>query len=169
MKDYLVVDGYNLLHAAAEQTGDTRPFEEQRERLIARVANYAALTGQETCLVFDAWGSAERLSAERVSGITVVYTGKDQTADTYIEKYLYARPRLAHVVLVTGDSAVQNMALLTGAERVSSRQFLALLAHAETQHTEALGGADSGALAHSVGEHVGAAERAVLEAMRRGK
>lgn len=109
-------------------------LEELRDKLIQRVANYSAHSDLVTQLVFDAWSSDSILSIEEISGITVVYTGKEETADTYIERYLYSLPRLAHVVLVTSDGAIQDMALLTGAERISSRQFIKQLEEREVQY-----------------------------------
>lgn len=171
MKRYLVIDGYNLLHAAAEEENVTLTkelLEEQRDNLIERIANYVALTGRYTVLVFDAWARDDSLSESNHKGITLVYTGKDQTADSYIESYLYSCPRLAQVRLVTSDLTVQNMALLTNAERVSSRQFLKLMKEAETVGTakHAAAGKNSG---HKVGDHLSEDQAEKLNRLRLGK
>ena len=56
MKTYLVIDGYNVIHAKPGIESETPGFlEREREELIARCANYAALREYETTLVFDAW------------------------------------------------------------------------------------------------------------------
>lgn len=139
MKSYLVIDGYNLLHELAKAEGislNNEMFEVKREHLIEMIANHAALSGEETVLVFDAGNREGELTEEKLFGITVIYTGKDVTADTYIERYLYTRPKYSHVSLVTSDAKIQDMALLTGAERFSSRQFLKEIDALKDAHNE---------------------------------
>lgn len=171
MKSYLIIDGYNLLYQLAEVEGkklDDLDLEEQRDKLVDRIANYAALSGHETELVFDAWVSGTELNKEELSGITVVFTGKDQTADTYIESYLYTRPRLAHTILVTGDSQIQTMALLTGAERISSRQFLTMLEDSEKQH-EKYHEKETARKHHTLGDYLSEEGLELFEKWRKGE
>lgn len=171
MKSYLVIDGYNLLYEIAESQGinlQKENLEDHREALIHKIANYAALSGHETVLVFDALYSDSAVSEEMITGITVVFTGKDESADTYIERYLYSRPRRAHVLLVTSDSKIQDMALLTGAERFSSRQFLMEIEEAEKDHSK-FGERDKDKNINKLGEHLGAKELELFERLRLGK
>lgn len=168
MKTYLVIDGYNVIHAKPGIESETPGFlEREREELISRCANYAALREYETTLVFDAWVRDEPLTVEQISGITVVYTNKDQTADTYIERFLYQLPKLNRKMAVTSDGAVQKMALMTGAERVTSLEFLGRLERAEKKNAQAKTDNDTGV--NPVGEYLEDHQKETIEAIRRGE
>ena len=170
MISYLVIDGYNLLHEWSHERGEFinhDNLEEFRDKLIQEISNYAALSGHETVLVFDALHSSDEVSEEKLSGITVVYTGKDETADTYIERYLYTRPRHSLVILVTSDAAIQEMAILTGAQRVSSRQFLKEIEEKKQDH-EHYGRKDERKQINIIGEHLDEDALELFESLRYG-
>ncbi len=87
-KDYLLVDGYNIIFAwkdlkeLAEANLDAA-----REKLLEVLSNYQGFAGNEIIVVFDAYrlrGHAEEV--QRYDNIFVVYTKEAQTADAYIEK-----------------------------------------------------------------------------------
>ncbi|MGN0971873.1 MAG: NYN domain-containing protein, partial [Aristaeellaceae bacterium] len=59
-KRLLIVDGYNVLNAwqGAGMRGRTgEDIAEARDRLIARLEDYAGYSGQRIIVVFDAWQS----------------------------------------------------------------------------------------------------------------
>lgn len=138
MDEYLIIDGYNLLYALAQKAGERveerGSLEEQRDELIARCQNYSALAGTKTVLVFDAYSQDSPLYIEDMSYLRLVYTGKDQTADAFIERYLYQLPRMNRKMVVTSDNAVQTLSMMTGAERIPSREFIGMLEEAEKTH-----------------------------------
>lgn len=125
MKTYLIVDGYNVIHYWAEGKGieDIR-LEEAREHLIHRLGSFSGLKGYETILVFDAYSQDDVTHEEYRSGIQIVFTGKNQTADSYIEKLVYRLPRPYTVKVVTSDYTLQRLVLANGGERISSRELL---------------------------------------------
>lgn len=138
MDEYLIIDGYNLLYALAQKAGERveerGSLEEQRDELIARCQNYSALAGTKTVLVFDAYSQDSPLYIEDMSYLRLVYTGKDQTADAFIERYLYQLPRMNRKMVVTSDNAVQTMSMMTGAERIPSREFINMMEESEKTH-----------------------------------
>lgn len=167
MKQYLVIDGYNVIHAKAGLLGEAPAhLEQEREQLINRCANYSALHEYDTTLVFDAWIRDQPLTEKMISGIRVVYTNKDQTADSYIERYLYRLPKLNRKIAVTSDGAIQKMALMTGAERMTSLEFLAELESEEKKHARARSGNGSGD--NRIVEHLADGQKGTIEAIRRG-
>ncbi|QGG49203.1 NYN domain-containing protein [Heliorestis convoluta] len=125
MQDILIVDGYNVLNAwpdLIELKGQS--FEHAREKLIDLLAEYGALQGLEVLIVFDAHlvkGGLERI--EKVSGLKVVYTKEDETADRYIERLLGRYASRRNVWVATGDAVEQSMALGRGACRVTVREL----------------------------------------------
>lgn len=126
MKTILIVDGYNVIHLKAELEGKKiKNLEKEREELIEQLNSYAGYKEFETILVFDAWKQAEKQVHEETRGrIQVVYTEKDQTADSYIEKRVFEMPRLYRVIVVTSDYSIQRQVLANGGERMSSRELI---------------------------------------------
>lgn len=92
IKTYLIVDGYNVIHHLAEMEGLTDfNLEEAREDLIEQLNSYSGLMGYETVLVFDAYSQENAERREEIRGrIKVVFTEKNKTADTYIEKLVFS-------------------------------------------------------------------------------
>ncbi|WP_315523462.1 NYN domain-containing protein [Pseudoramibacter alactolyticus] len=135
MNRYLIVDGYNVIYQHAElEKRAVFDLADEREDLIHRLANYSGFKGCETVLVFDAYAREDpKTREEKRSGITVVFTGRDITADAYIERRVVEllgdtpekRRRSRRLVeVVTSDGAVQQMVLGSGAVRISSRELI---------------------------------------------
>ena len=123
IKTYLIVDGYNVIHHLAEMEGLTDfNLEEAREDLIEQLNSYSGLMGYETVLVFDAYSQENAERREEIRGrIKVVFTEKNKTADTYIEKLVFSLPTLQRVVLANGG------------ERVPSRELIQAMAESAKQ------------------------------------
>jgi Predicted RNA-binding protein containing a PIN domain len=90
LKEYLVIDGYNIINAWQELKAIARTdLEGARDRLVEIMLEYSAFSGVEVIIVFDAYrvkgGSEVEIKHPRV---TVVYTKENQTADSYIEKVI---------------------------------------------------------------------------------
>lgn len=135
MAHYLIIDGYNVIHQAAEMAHrKLEELEEAREWLLERVADYSGYRGLIAILVFDAYSQEDLKTRSEMRGkVEVVFTGKDITADSYIERKVYEilgdtrdkrRRNRNQVEVVTSDEAVQQMALGTGAVRMSSRELI---------------------------------------------
>ena len=122
---YLVVDGFNVIHAWPELSALAETdFQQAQEKLMEILANYAAFTRTETILVFDAYkvkgGKGERFDYH---GVRVVYTKENETGDAYIERLLHDIGKNEQVRIVTSDNLIQVSALRSGVMRQSAREF----------------------------------------------
>ncbi len=170
MRKFLVIDGYNLLFEMAKLSRNkitTNELNNLRDDLVQKVANFAALSGQETILVFDGSSMQEEELVLEESGIQVVFTKKEETADTFIERFLYEMPRTYETVLITSDGAVQEMALLTGAQRFSSRQFITDMNLLERDHQK-YANQHQDKTVNIFGDHLTQEEKELFEKIRRG-
>lgn len=125
MSEYLIVDGYNVINSWKEFAQLRREsYEHCREKLIASIAEYAAYKGQYGIVVFDAMDVSGPAVVERLHGIEVVYSGEDETADSWIERRAYELGKQKEkVFVVTSDYAEQINVLGAGAYRISTREF----------------------------------------------
>jgi len=83
MTEYLVVDGYNILHDwKSLKKILSADLEHARSRLIDILSDYQAIRGIQTIVVFDAHhvkgGSGSR---EIINGIEVVYTAEGERSE----------------------------------------------------------------------------------------
>ncbi|KNZ42792.1 NYN domain-containing protein [Acetobacterium bakii] len=126
MKTLLIVDGYNVIHGSEDlkRLSDIQ-LEEAREKLIEDLNGYSGFKGWETILVFDAYQQESFDDREEIRGrVKVVFTKKNKTADTYIEKLVYSLPKAYTVFVVTSDYTLQRMVLASGGERVPTRELI---------------------------------------------
>ena len=134
-KDYIIVDGYNLLFAWEK----TKKLAEQRldlarSRLMDALSNYAGSTGAELVLVFDAYRTPDNPGTrEEYHNIRVVYTKTDETGDAYIERLADEIGHNYRVRVVTSDNLIRLSALRSGVLRTSSSLFAAELEEALRQ------------------------------------
>ncbi|MCQ2431329.1 MAG: TetM/TetW/TetO/TetS family tetracycline resistance ribosomal protection protein [Clostridia bacterium] len=124
-RDYLLVDGYNIIFAWDELKALARDsLDLARQTLIHILANYQGFKKCNLILVFDAWRVKDgHGSVEHHAGIYVIYTRSKETADTYIEKVTYDIGREHRVRVATSDAMEQVIVMGHGAERLSARNF----------------------------------------------
>lgn len=116
-KDYLLVDGYNIIFAWDELKAlAARDLHAAREALIHILSNYQGVKKCELILVFDAYKVRGGMrSIERIHNISVVYTKEAETADMYIEKVTYEVGKKHRVKVATSDALEQMIILGHGA------------------------------------------------------
>lgn len=127
-RDYLVVDGYNVINAWTElkELAD-RSLEEARDRLNFVMEEYASFRGVFTIVVYDAYRVRSANEREReTKNLRVVYTKEKETADSYIEKWItqLGPKRHLNISIATDDMAEQQIALGKGGSRISTRELL---------------------------------------------
>ncbi len=124
-KDYLIVDGYNVIFAWDELKELAKgSFAGARERLTEMLVNYHGYRGGELVLVFDGYKvKGNPGTKEDVGGIHIVYTQENQSADGYIEKLVHEIGKNYHVRVATSDGLIQLTALRMGVQRLSSREL----------------------------------------------
>lgn len=121
MKEYLVVDGYNIVYAWPQlERLKNESLEFSREKLVDILANFAAYSGANIFVVFDAHqvkGGTEH--SEDVNGIRVIYTREGETADALIERMVGDLTGLGRVYVVTSDYDEQRLIFGRGAYRLT--------------------------------------------------
>ena len=131
MRPLLIVDGYNVIGAWREAGKNRYTFDEARDKLTHKLAEYSGYKGVEVVVVFDGYKSDKLSTTVETQGpLTVVYTRHGETADSYIERLVVQSPKYRVVRVATSDGDVQNMALGAGATRITSRELLMEVEHA---------------------------------------
>ena len=141
--DYLLVDGYNIIHAWDELRALARQdLDAARERLIHRLRNYQGWTKRKVIVVFDAYKvKGNPGSVERAGDVYTVYTKEAETADMYIEKttYALARERRDHRVRVATSDGMEQMIILGhGAVRMPAAELEFEVRQAEAEIRSAI-------------------------------
>lgn len=124
-KEFLLVDGYNILFAWDELKETARfSLEQARLALCDLLCNYRGMRNCEVILVFDAYKvTGNPGTVEAYNNIYVVYTKEAETADSYIEKTSYEIGKKYHVRVATSDGMEQMIILGNGALRVPASEF----------------------------------------------
>ena len=133
--EYVLVDGYNVIHAWDHlRELVTEHMEVARNLLINTLCNYQGYKKCELILVFDAYKiKGHQREVEKFSNITIVYTKEAETADMYIERASYKLAKNNRVRVVTSDGMEQLIILGNGAIRVSAREFYDAIKAAEEE------------------------------------
>ena len=133
--EYLLVDGYNIIHAWDELKELARAdLSAARKALMDILSNYQGFRKCEVIVVFDAYKvKGNPGSVSKYHNIHVVYTKEAETADNYIEKVTYELGRKYQVRVATSDGVEQLIILGHGALRVSARMFRMEIEQAEGQ------------------------------------
>ena len=134
-KDYLLVDGYNVIFAWEELKGMAEDnLDGARAKLAEILSNYQGFTGCTVILVFDAYkvkgGKGE---VYKYHNIYIVYTKEAETADQYIEKTTHEIGRKHNVTVATSDGVEQVIVMGQGAARMSSRDLHEEIERVETE------------------------------------
>lgn len=129
MKEYLIVDGYNVIFAWPELKALSREsLEHARIELQRLLQNYGKFKGyDEVILVFDGKTTGKGGTEEHITkDFFLVFTGEGTTADSFIEKAVYERAgRFVTIYVVTSDGAEQNQVLGSGGLRIPVQELRA--------------------------------------------
>ncbi|ADL43088.1 protein of unknown function DUF901 [Caldicellulosiruptor obsidiansis OB47] len=128
---HLMVDGYNFINAwenlrkIAEEDLDSA-----RKKLIDILADFSGYKGYKITIVFDSHlvkGSMRR--KETISNVEVIFTKEGETADNYIEQYVYKNSKNEKIGVVTSDYLEQLIILGDGALRIPPRELIHEIEH----------------------------------------
>ncbi len=125
VKEYLLVDGYNIIFSWEELNELAKVnMDAARSKLMDILCNYQGFKKCILILVFDAYkvkgGPGEVFD---YYNIHVVYTKEAETADEYIEKVTHEMARHHHVTVATSDALEQLIILGQGAIRFSANDL----------------------------------------------
>ncbi len=124
---FLLIDGYNLLHAAGLARVRYAPgdLERQRQRLLAMLAEKLTPSEKLRCtVVFDAQDAPFNDSREsRVHDVAVLFAPQGGDADTVIEELLEKHPAAKQTIVISGDHRLHKAARRRGATPMDSEPF----------------------------------------------
>ena len=128
MVNYLLVDGYNVIHEVEElKNASILSLDMARVMLGDTLCEYSALSGYRIILVFDAHLVADGVgSIQDYRGIKIVFTKEAQTADRYIERAAYKlskQSKKERVSVATSDGVEQLIILASGAFRITPAEL----------------------------------------------
>lgn len=137
-KEYLLVDGYNVIHANPELEELMKiNLESARNALMDILCNYQGFRKQQTILVFDAYRvKGNQGEIIKYNNIDVVYTKEAETADRYIERTAHEISHDYNTTVVTSDGLEQVIIRGAGCRLMSSREFWEDVALCDTQIAE---------------------------------
>lgn len=118
----LVVDGYNVSKTA----WDDAPLEEQRERLVAALAELHLRIRCEVIVVFDG-ADVRGVPLPRKPGVRVVFSDPGETADDVVVREAGAPATTIPIVVASSDGEVRTRAEAVGAAVVQSSVLLSVL------------------------------------------
>lgn len=125
MKDYLIIDGYNILNAWDDVFDlDMLSMEEARIKLLDILSDFQGHSGYRLVVVFDAYKVKDGLgSIDTHDNINVIFTRENQTADNFIERFVrnYGAGKRIHVA--TGDYLEQKTVLQKGGFRMTPAEL----------------------------------------------
>lgn len=125
----LIIDGYNLLHAAglAKKKYAQGELEQARENLQSLLRRLLSTREQEqTAIVFDTARRAPSLSdhALRAGQIRILFSSQHGNADALIESMIEDHPTPRKLTVISSDHRIQRSARLHHALFLDSESFL---------------------------------------------
>lgn len=148
-----LIDGYNLLHqildrpaegrrrtgtgrardqrraeggseeGGPERYGPAVDLEEERGRLLDRIASFMGGTSDRAMVVFDSRAQALQKSESATAQVEVYFGSFSRSADSIIEREAYALSAGESVIVVSSDYQLQKTVFRPDVIRRSSRQF----------------------------------------------
>lgn len=121
-----VVDGYNLMYSIDELKDLSEVnFSLARDKVIDILIDYKGYVNAEMVVVFDAYNNNyNKPEILNDTGLSIVYTKHNQTADSYIEDITSKLKDEYKVITITSDYLEQIRVLSNSSLRLSSREFI---------------------------------------------
>ena len=137
MKEYLIVDGYNIIGAWPElaKLRDEEDMAYARDKLVEELNVHASLTEREVIVIFDAYLVKGNSGAEeKVGKVQVIFTKEGVTADMAIERLTAQIPKYVKVYVATSDRLQQETIWGKGALRISAMELKREMRMVEKEH-----------------------------------
>lgn len=121
--DWLIIDGYNLMHQDDALDGRRSDLPTARQRLVRRIEKAATGMAHKISVVFDGreGGRDEAFDAPHLE---VLFSPSNRTADGLIEQMVHDAKKPERVLVVTSDWTEQRLVSVFGASVISCREFL---------------------------------------------
>ena len=124
-KPYLLVDGYNIIHAWEETRGIVdQNLDAARQILLEALTEYRAMITSEIIVVFDAYRvSGHKTEIMDYQNIHVVFTREAETADQYIARFTTEHEKKYDITVATSDGLIQLIIRGADAKLMSAREL----------------------------------------------
>ncbi|MFZ5986695.1 MAG: NYN domain-containing protein [Bacillota bacterium] len=121
----MVIDGYNVINAWNDIFDlEKETLEDCRDKLLNILSNYQGYKKVEIIVVFDAHlVKGGQKKKENFDNLKIIYTKENQTADIYIERFVYEFARDNVIRVVTSDYLEQRIVLSSGGIRMAPREL----------------------------------------------
>ena len=134
MSHWIIIDGYNLLHAWTPPQGPGQ-IDSLRDRMNERLmGNFRALCTHMT-VVFDG-KQAGSGDFETPSQFEVVFTGKGASADAHIEALSYRAKSPETLTVVSSDRGLQETVHIRGCRTLPCASFISEWESAEQRGSQ---------------------------------
>lgn len=166
--EYLLVDGYNVINAWRDifDIGG-EPLEDLRDKLLSMLSSYQGYKKINIIVVFDAHQvKGTQIKQESYDNLTVIYTRENETADNYIERFVYRMSADNIVKVVTSDYLEQRIVLTGGGMRITPKELREEMVKANTY--KSLSNIDNKNSKNTIGDRIKPDILKVLEKLRRG-
>ena len=124
---FVIIDGYNLLHAAGLARLRYAPgdLERARQRLLGMLCEKLQSTEQVRCtIVFDGQAApSDGLQEQRHKDLRVLFATVGSDADTVIEELIDHHPAPRQTIVVSADHRLHKAARRRGASPIDSEDF----------------------------------------------
>ncbi|MBA2307090.1 NYN domain-containing protein [Candidatus Dependentiae bacterium] len=118
----IVIDGYNMIKQGLKKPTIT---DAERANVLARLDAYARQKQHTIHIIFDG-GPYDRPTKERFRSLTVIYSGRRQSADDVIKTYIEEKV-LPAMLIVTTDRNLNAFAYAHSVASIDSIDFYAFL------------------------------------------
>ncbi len=125
LDNYILVDGYNVIHAL-DETKKYLPdnMDMARNKIIDIFCDYQGYKSDIVVVVFDAYKVKGSLgSYQKHDNIHIVYTKEAQSADNYIEKVTGELKEEYNVQVITDDRLEQTIIMAKGGQKLPVSSF----------------------------------------------
>jgi predicted RNA-binding protein with PIN domain len=126
MKEWLIIDGYNLIHQlfADNPQGDLAFL---RKTLLSRLEPLVNILAKKITVVFDGRSESGTDKPMESEIIEVIYAPPASSADSVIENLVWKAERPENILVVTSDRLERTAASAGGAETMASSIFISML------------------------------------------
>lgn len=130
MAEHYFIDAYNVMHKSSL----LRPvvfqsLERAREMLLDKVVCFCMAGSKQATVVFD--GRQEEMSRSvmavsgHVAGMHIIFSPKNTSADTVIERMIYQQHNRMQCIVVSNDGGLRSLCRGMGALTMEADSFLA--------------------------------------------
>lgn len=121
--DWLIIDGYNLLHQDDALAGRRDELQTARQRLVRRIEQAASGMARKITVVFDGREGGRDVALD-APNLEVLFSPSNRTADGLIEQMVHNAEKPERILVVTSDWIEQRLVSVFGASVISCREFL---------------------------------------------